>query len=51
MYKTAVITDEISQDVRRAAQMAQHYKLDAIEIRSVSERTPFQMTREDALDI
>lgn len=51
MYKTAVITDEISQDVRRAAQMAQQYKLDAIEIRSVSERNPFQMTREDALDI
>lgn len=51
MYKTAVITDEISQDVRRAAQIAREYGLNAIEIRSVSERNPFQMTREDALYI
>lgn len=51
MYKTAVITDEISQDLRVAAQLAKEYQLDALEIRSVNERNPFQMTREDAADI
>ena len=47
MYKTAVITDEISQDIRVAAKMAKEYGLDALEIRSVNERNPFDMTDED----
>lgn len=51
MYKTAVITDEISQDLRIAAALAREYHLDALEIRSVNERNPFQMTRQDADDI
>ena len=51
MYKTAVITDEISQDLRIAAALAREYHLDALEIRSVNERNPFQMTRQDAGDI
>ena len=51
MYKTAVITDEISQDIRVAAGLAKEYHLDAIEIRSVNERNPFQMSLEDARDI
>ncbi len=51
MYRTAVITDEISQDIRVAAGLAREYRLDAIEIRSVNERNPFQMSLEDAREI
>lgn len=47
MYKTSVITDEISQDLKVAAQMAREYGLQGLEIRSVNERNPFQMTKED----
>lgn len=51
MYKTAVITDEISQDIRVAAQMAREYGLNGLEIRSVNERNPFFMTKEDTLHV
>lgn len=47
MYKTSVITDEISQDIRVAAQMAREYGLNGLEIRSVNERNPFFMTKDD----
>lgn len=47
MYKTAVISDEISQDLAVAAGLAVQYGLDGLEIRSVNERNPFQMTRDD----
>lgn len=47
MYKTAVISDEISQDLETAAGLAVKFGLDALEIRSVNERNPFQMSRED----
>ena len=47
MYKTSIITDEVSQDLKVAAELAVRYKLDAVEIRSVNERTPFQMDRQD----
>ena len=47
MYKTAVITDEISQDLNTAAQMAARFGLDALEIRSVWGRDPFAHTPQD----
>ena len=47
MYKTSVITDEISQDLKIAAQMAREYGLQGLEIRSVNEKNPFQMGKED----
>ena len=47
MYKTAVISDEISQHLPSAAALAVKYGLDGLEIRSVNERNPFQMTEED----
>lgn len=47
MYKTAVICDEISQDLTVAAGLAARYGLNGLEIRSVNERNPFQMTKED----
>lgn len=51
MYKTAVISDEISQDVGVAAKLAVEYGLDGLEIRSVQERNPFQMSPEDVREI
>lgn len=47
MYKTAFISDEVSQDLPTAAKLAVKYGLNALEIRSVQERNPFQMTPED----
>lgn len=47
MYKTSVITDEISQDLVVAAKMACEYGLQGLEIRSVNEKNPFQMSKED----
>ena len=47
MYKTSVITDEISQDLKVAAQVACEYGLQGLEIRSVNEKNPFQMSKED----
>lgn len=47
MYKTAVICDEVSQDLRTACELACRYKLDGMEIRTVNEKNPFQMNRED----
>ncbi len=51
MYKTAIITDEVSQDLKTAAALAREFRLDALEIRSVWERNPFQMTLADAKEI
>ena len=47
MYRTAVITDEISQDLEAAARMAASFGLQALEIRSVWGRNPFDMDLED----
>ena len=47
MYRKAVITDEISQDLAVAVDIAREYCLDALEIRSVNNRNPFQMTKDD----
>ena len=44
MYKTAVITDEISQDLRVATALVREYGLNGLEIRSVGEKNPFQMS-------
>lgn len=51
MYKTAVITDEISQDIVIAAKLAKQYGLDALEIRSVNDRNPFEMNMGDVKQI
>ncbi|HSK68451.1 MAG TPA: sugar phosphate isomerase/epimerase family protein [Candidatus Limnocylindria bacterium] len=51
MYRTAIITDEVSQDLVTAAALARAFSLDALEIRSVWERNPFQMTAQDAKEI
>ena len=47
LYRTAVITDEISQDLEAAAEVAAAYGLAGLEIRSVAGRNPFEMDRRD----
>ena len=47
MFKTGIITDEVSQDITVAISLAQEFHLDAIEIRSVDEKNPFQLTCAD----
>lgn len=49
--KIAVITDEISQNIDTAASLAAKYNLDAIEIRSVNDRAPHELTEEDVAEI
>ena len=47
MFKTGVITDEISQDFHLALEMAVRHGLDGVEIRSVWEKGPHELTEED----
>lgn len=47
MFKTGIITDEVSQDLSVAIAVAKDYHLDALEIRSVNEKNPFQMEKAD----
>ncbi len=47
MFKLAVISDEISQDFQTVVNVAAEYKLDGIEIRSVWEKQPQDLTDED----
>lgn len=49
VYQTAIITDEVSQNLEVAVDFALRHHLDGLEIRSVEEKNPFQMTREDYL--
>lgn len=51
MFKTGIITDEVSQDLSVAIQVAKDYHLDALEIRSVNEKNPFQMEKADFVAI
>ncbi len=51
MIKYAVITDEISQDINIAASLAKKYNLEGLEIRSVNDRGPHQLTDADISEI
>jgi len=46
MFKTAVITDEMTQDFKFALQVALKHGLDAVEVRSVYELGAFEWTEE-----
>ena len=50
-FKTAVITDEISQDFEVALQLASKYKLDGVELRSVWETPPERLSEEQLKEI
>ena len=47
MFKLAVISDEISQDFQTVVNVAAEYKLNGIEIRSVWDKPPQDLSDED----
>ena len=47
MFKKGVITDEISQDFNSAVELALKYALDGLEIRSVWDKGPHELDRND----
>lgn len=47
MFKLAVISDEVSQDFQTVVNLAQEYKLDGVEIRSVWDKPPQELTDDD----
>lgn len=51
MYKTSVITDEISQSLPEAAALSAEYGLQGLEIRSINEKNPFQMNADDLREV
>ena len=51
MFKKGVITDEISQDFNKAAELALKYGLDGVEIRSVWEKSPHELDGNDIKQI
>ena len=51
MLRTGIITDEVSQDLSRAIALAKEFHLQTLEIRSVNEKNPFQMTAGDFREI
>lgn len=51
MFRTAIITDEISQNLETAVSLAKEYKLDGVEIRSVWNKDPFSLTEEEGKEI
>lgn len=51
MFKLGVINDEVSQNLDAALRFAQKHSLDALEIRSVEGKNPFQFEKSDILKI
>ncbi len=47
MFQLSVISDEISQDLDVAIELAKKHRLDALEIRSVADKGPFEFTLGD----
>lgn len=50
-FQLAVFTDEISQDLEKALNVAREYRLDGVEIRSVWDRPPQALDRRDVAEI
>ena len=51
MFHLAVITDEISQDLDQVLAFAKQYQLEGIELRSLWEKGPFELTEADIRQI
>lgn len=47
MFKRSIFTDEVSQDFKKAVDVAVEYKLDGLEIRSVWDKPPQNLSDED----
>ena len=50
-FKLGVITDEVSQNIFEAAEFAKKHGLNSIEIRSVNNHSPYELTDEDVAEI
>ncbi|MBE6778015.1 MAG: sugar phosphate isomerase/epimerase [Ruminococcaceae bacterium] len=50
-FKLGVITDEVSQDIFKAAEFAKKHGLTSLEIRSVNNHSPYEITDEDTAEI
>lgn len=50
-FKLGVITDEVSQNIFEAAEFAKKHGLDSIEIRSVNNHSPYELTELDLSEI
>ena len=50
-FKLGVITDEVSQDIFEAAEFAKRHGLDSLEIRSVNNHSPYEITDDDVSEI
>lgn len=50
-FKIGIITDEVSQDIFEAAEFAKRHQLDTLEIRSVNDHSPYDLTEEDVAQI
>lgn len=50
-FKLGIITDEVSQDIFEAAEFAKKHCLDSLEIRSVNNHSPYELTDKDVAEI
>ncbi|MBO5106199.1 MAG: hypothetical protein J6C29_04810 [Clostridia bacterium] len=50
-FKIGVITDEVSQDIFKAAEFAKKHGLNSLEIRSVNNHSPYELNDEDVAEI
>lgn len=50
-FKLGIITDEVSQDIFEVAKFAQKHSLDSLEIRSVNNHSPYELTPKDVEQI
>ena len=51
MFKLGVISDEVSQEFQEVADMVAEFELDSIEIRSVWDKGPHELTEQDVANI
>ena len=50
-FKIGVMTDEVSQDIFKAAEFAKKHGLNSLEIRSVNNHSPYELNDEDVAEI
>src|SRR3989338_11382694 len=50
-FPLAVISDEVSQDIKRVVSFAREFKLDGVEVRSLFDRAFKDFTKEDVREI
>lgn len=51
MFKTGVITDEVSQELEPSIELAKRFRLDGLELRTVKDKGVFDFTPQDIAEI